>query len=225
MITLNEFNYNKNEWEIVDWTDYLIKNLATNRTYSIMNGLYYAVGSRNINVRGIQQISSYEFVLHCVLSNVLHYVCKFCLSNGDIKQIFLFSCRKFFLLTDTTILFDNRFVYDIKQNKKVAPFNWLSLQSLKVIEKESQSVILVEFPVTIDTKPSFESIYIYVDVVNFTVIKNTAYSTLQKKWISLDSQTVEDVIEQDHVSLLKYRETSRSKTISSLQSFEQKLFH
>lgn len=223
MINLNSMSFDRTQWEMLDTVHYQIRNLKTGKVYSLYNEYVSChpelmLYKKFITMVGIYQISYNEFLVHCVRLNSLHYIGKLCLEDDTVIIPFsIQDFRKFDILSDKTILFNNCFVFDIEQDKKVEEFNWLCNQDLIVLQKDNYEnpIIQVKFPIS-----ATHYISAYVDAISFKIIENKVFSTLRKKSILLDKQTIQDVIQEDSDQLLKLS----ANITFALESFEQEIF-
>lgn len=222
MINLNSISYDTSQWEMLNTKHCQLRNLKTNKVYPLYEYLCYDV----INIRtcltiaGIHQISYNEFLVHCILANTLHYICKFCLED-DAFVIFVAYCKRFTILSEKTVLLDNVLVIDVEENKSIKAFDWLKYQDLVVLQKPNYNnlIVQIKFPVS-----QTEYISAYVDAISFEIIKNKVFSTLRDQYISLEDQTIQDIVQEDKVYLAKIDSFFAMKNASSLEAFEQEIF-
>ncbi len=190
MLNLNSFTYS-DVW-FFDKNDFILKNRFTKESYSLWDAIFYSLGTSQFNLKGVLELDSCSFLIHVTIAGeFLHYVMKFSFKGENFTKIFSESCKHFYILSDITILFDNRFVLNVMTNDYIKEFEWLSLKEITLIAKPS--ALKVKFPVA-----GTEYLLAYVDTLHFKVLHNKVFSSLRGKTFKLSrNHEIADVISQE----------------------------
>lgn len=199
--------YNEEQWNIKgsQTVGYTIENSSTLESYPIkMN-----------DVIGIFQVTDNEFLIYQDITNYRgndipqfgYSLSRIRLSESDpdseptTETIFSESFKDHCFLTEDTILFDNKSVYSIKENRMLPEFEWLKYKVIELKydpdsdEEYPESLLVTQFICRLTEH--VECAMVLVDPKTFKPIK-PAYSTLRDQEITLtDTYTFDDLISED----------------------------
>lgn len=182
-------NIDTTKWDVNSYysTGYILKEKETGNSYELCG-----------DIIGVEQVSDYEFIVCRRMFYDQYHMYRFKLKSGEVLIKFHKDFKKYFFLTDDTILFDNKYVYSIKNNSKVKEFDWLKYKKLEVhnSEEDDKNYIFVEEKIESYPLPD-EYVQYVVDSEKFNIVSD-AYSTLRGNMVNLnDEYKIDDLINED----------------------------
>ena len=189
MSRLYDITYNKEQWACQgsrNFGGYVFVNKKTLKSYPITG-----------DIIGIEQIDDNSFLVYRRIMRDRWQISRVVFDSGCSSLIFSEEFKKFYFLSEDTILFDGKCVYSISKNCRVPEFEWLKSYDLEVYtdEKKNSTYLLVKKKLHYSDD---NCVQVFVDAQTFKPVTHASSSLRNNHHITLsDEFTFYDLVKED----------------------------